>query len=173
MASGYSMQFQVPQFIDVAPKIVGPLTIKQFLYLAGAGVPIFLLFFVLQFWLWIIIAAILGSVALALAFLKINGQPIARVLIAAFNYFWEPRFYLWKRAGLPTASKPVKPPREFFGMTPLKNLLLKITTSTAPIAKREKPSKLFFSAFKFNKEVYETFQKTTGEREKARRVDYR
>ena len=29
------MQFQVPQFLDVEDKIIGPFTIKQFLYLAG------------------------------------------------------------------------------------------------------------------------------------------
>ena len=29
------MQFQVPQFLDVEDKIVGPFTIKQFIYLAG------------------------------------------------------------------------------------------------------------------------------------------
>jgi hypothetical protein len=31
------MRFQVPQFTDVEDKIVGPLTLKQFVYLAGAG----------------------------------------------------------------------------------------------------------------------------------------
>jgi hypothetical protein len=31
------MQFQVPQFLDVEDKIIGPFTIKQFLYLAGGA----------------------------------------------------------------------------------------------------------------------------------------
>ncbi|TSC61742.1 MAG: SsrA-binding protein, partial [Parcubacteria group bacterium Athens0416_74] len=29
------MQFQVPQFIEVEDKIVGPLTFKQFVFIAG------------------------------------------------------------------------------------------------------------------------------------------
>ena len=29
------MQFQVPQFIEIEDKIFGPLTFKQFIYLAG------------------------------------------------------------------------------------------------------------------------------------------
>ena len=39
------MQFQVPQFIDVENKIIGPLSLRQFLYLAGAGLISFMLFF--------------------------------------------------------------------------------------------------------------------------------
>jgi hypothetical protein len=29
------MQFRVPQFIDIEDKLFGPLTFKQFIYLAG------------------------------------------------------------------------------------------------------------------------------------------
>src|SRR3989344_2665997 len=29
------MEYQVPQFIEVEDKIIGPLTLKQFIYLAG------------------------------------------------------------------------------------------------------------------------------------------
>ena len=31
------MQFQVPQFIEVEDKIFGPLTFKQFVYVAGGA----------------------------------------------------------------------------------------------------------------------------------------
>ena len=31
------MRFQVPQFIEIESKIFGPLTFKQFIYLAGGG----------------------------------------------------------------------------------------------------------------------------------------
>ena len=31
------MQFQVPQFIETEDKVVGPLTLRQFMYIAGAG----------------------------------------------------------------------------------------------------------------------------------------
>jgi len=40
------MQYQVPQFIEIEDKIFGPLTLKQFLYLAGGG-GLCLLFFTL------------------------------------------------------------------------------------------------------------------------------
>ncbi len=31
------MEYQVPQFIEVEDKIIGPLTLKQFIYVAGAS----------------------------------------------------------------------------------------------------------------------------------------
>lgn len=167
------MQFQVPQFIDIEPKIIGPLTLKQFLFLAGAAAPIFILFFVLQFWLWLILAVIFTAAAAALAFVKYNGQPATKIIIAAFHYFWQPRMYLWKREEeklkLPGIRElePAKLKRP-----PLKDLLLKITTTTHPIEKREKPSR-FLSFGRIAKESLESFKKTTGERETAKRVDYR
>ena len=48
------MQFQVPQFIETEDKIVGPLTLRQFLYIGAAGLLSFLLFFVLKIWFWFI-----------------------------------------------------------------------------------------------------------------------
>ena len=42
-----TMRFQVPQFIEVEDKIFGPLTLKQFIYLAGAGGLVFVLWRVL------------------------------------------------------------------------------------------------------------------------------
>jgi len=82
-------QFQVPQFIEVENKIVGPLSLKQFLYLAVAGIVCFMLYFILQLWLWLLITAILGGSAVALAFIKYNGQPLPKVAWAAFTFFWK------------------------------------------------------------------------------------
>ena len=87
------MQFQVPQFIEVEDKIFGPLTLKEFIYLAVAGGVVFMLFFILQTWLWVIMAAILVTGATAFAFIKINGRPLAIILIAALRYAWQPKFY--------------------------------------------------------------------------------
>ncbi len=167
------MQFQVPQFIDVAPKIVGPLTIRQFLYIAAAALPSFLLFFILQFWLWIMVAAILVSAALALAFAKVNGQPLPRVALAAFHYLWRPRFYLWRRVEEPpeTPSLPRFPFLQQPERAPIKDLLFKIATTTRPIEKREVSGK-FFASFR-RRDAFEEVRKTTGERGTARRVDYR
>jgi|SRR3989344_1434761 len=168
------MQFQVPQFIDVAPKIIGPLTIRQFLYVVAGVAPAFILFFMLAFWLWLIITAILLSIAVALAFGKMNGQPLTRIAFAAFSYFWQPRFYLWKRAEEPVElpALPKMPEEASKPRTPIRELAFKIATTTRPIPKREKAGN-FFAAFRKRGDDIEVFRKTTGERAAARRVDYR
>ena len=179
------MQFQVPQFIETEDKIIGPLTLKQFLYLAGAGAICFTLFFVLKMWLWIIITAFIGTLAAAVAFIQYNGRPLPVILVAAFGYFWKPRFYLWKKIEEkeklpeikfpefktpPTLKKPVIKKEE--GTPAFKDLSLKLATSTQPIKKEKKPFALV-SKETVKKEKYEVFRKITGEKEAARRVDYR
>jgi len=166
------MQFQVPQFIETEDKIIGPLTLKQFFYLAGAGAICFMLFFVLKTWLWVIITAILGTFATTLAFIQYNGRPLPVILMAAVGYFWKPRFYLWKKVEekLPEIKAPSLVKQE--GTPAFKNLWLKLTTSTGPISKKEKPFALV-SKEAAKKEKFELFRKITGEREAARRVDYK
>jgi hypothetical protein len=69
------MQFQVPQFIEVEDRIFGPLTFKQFVYLAGGLGAGYLLYRVLPFIVAApLIMAIVGFAA-ALAFIKFNGRP--------------------------------------------------------------------------------------------------
>jgi hypothetical protein len=91
------MQFNIPQFIDVEDKIVGPLTLKQFFYLAGAGVFLFFIWYFFQFWVFLIFAIPIGGFALALAFVKINGRPLINYVTAFLNYMKKPRLYVWKK----------------------------------------------------------------------------
>lgn len=90
------MRFQVPQFIEVEDKIFGPLTLKQFIYLAGAGGVVFVLWRIFPFIVAIIIATPIIALALALAFYKVNRRPFINVLEAAFKYIISDRLYLWK-----------------------------------------------------------------------------
>lgn len=88
---------QVPQFINLESKIVGPLTLRQFLFIAGGGFLIFVLQYVLQTWLWIIVSIFIALFSIALAFVKINEQPLHKVLINALKFYISPRLYTWKR----------------------------------------------------------------------------
>lgn len=91
------MRFQIPQFIDVEDKIFGPLTLKQFLYLAGgASVGVVgVLFFGLFFGL--VIASPIIILALALAFYKVNNRPFIFVMESAFKYFTKDKLYIWQK----------------------------------------------------------------------------
>ena len=91
------MEYQVPQFIEVEDKVVGPLSLKQFLYVGG-GVGLCAIFFVyLNFVLALLLSVLIGGLALALAFYKVNGKPFLDVLEAGFNYYTGGKLFLWKK----------------------------------------------------------------------------
>lgn len=91
------MEYQVPQFIDVEDKIFGPLTLSQFVYLAGGvGLCAGLLLYV-PFLLGVLLAIPVGAFTVALAFYKLNGKPFASILESGIAYYLSRRLYLWKK----------------------------------------------------------------------------
>ena len=105
------MKYQVPQFIDIEDKIIGPLTIKQFVYLAGGAGMAFIVYNFVYFYIAIILVAIIVALSLALAFYKINNKPFIDFLEAAFLYYTKQNLYIWKKedkkieAKIQTATK--------------------------------------------------------------------
>ena len=98
------MEYQVPQFIEVEDKVIGPLTIKQFIYLAG-GVGICAIFlFYLPTIFAIILCLPVGGLAFALAFYKVNGKPFIEVLESAVGYYFGQKLFLWKHQDAPEKS---------------------------------------------------------------------
>ena len=91
------MEFPVPQFIEVEEKIIGPLNFKQVIYLAGAGGLLFILYFIIQIWLFAILAVLIMGTACAFAFIKIGGRPLSKFLTAALAYSLMPRIFIWKK----------------------------------------------------------------------------
>lgn len=90
------MQYQVPQFIDIEDRIIGPLTLRQFLYLAFAAAFLFVFWFLFKFYVWIIIALPITVLAFAFAFIKINDRPFVYFFMAAVSYFMKPKLYLFR-----------------------------------------------------------------------------
>lgn len=91
------MRFEVPQFIEVEDKIIGPFTWRQFIYLAGGAGAAGMLFFVLPFFLFVIFGFPILALTGFLAFHQINNRPFADFLEAAINYFTKSRLYLWRK----------------------------------------------------------------------------
>jgi len=91
------MQFQVPQFIDIEDKVIGPLTIKQFLYLLCAGVIIFILYKIFNLFTTIILAIPIISIAIAVSFVKVGGQPFMVIIKNFLGFIKKPDFYVWKK----------------------------------------------------------------------------
>jgi hypothetical protein len=90
------MEYQVPQFIEVESKIVGPLTLKQFIYIAGAAGLCILFFAYLPIIFALLLSAAVAALAAALAFYKVNGKSFAEILEAGFNYYTGAKLFLWK-----------------------------------------------------------------------------
>lgn len=91
------MEYQVPQFIEAEDKIVGPLTFKQFLYMAGAVGLCTICFVSFNFIVAVLLSIPIIALAVMLAFYKINGKPFIEMLEAGFNYFVGAKLFLWKR----------------------------------------------------------------------------
>ena len=100
------MRFQVPQFIEVEDKIFGPLTVTQFIYLAGGIGFLVAMLIALPTWLAILLGAPVALLGLALAFFKVNDRNFIEVLQSAFEYSTKNKLYVWdkKPSKVPDAS---------------------------------------------------------------------
>lgn len=91
------MRYQVPQFTDVEDKIVGPLTLKQFIYLAGGAGICIALFYVIPFhFIAIMLMVPVAVLAAALAFYKVNNREFINVVESFVKYFVTSKLYIWK-----------------------------------------------------------------------------
>lgn len=162
------MEFQVPQFIEQKAKIVGPLTIVQFFYVAGAGAVSFISYNILPLFLWLIVTLIVAGIAVSLAFVRINGQDMVKIIGSLFQYFLKPKTYTWQRQTAKTtlelSDEDLANIRRSMGIqSKLKSLALKISVG-----------KIFTKGATAaeDKERYQVVTYLTGEQKVAKRIDY-
>jgi len=91
------MQFEVPQFIEVEDKIFGPLTLKQFIYLAGGAGMSFALYSLLPILISVLLIIPVLILSGALAFYKKDGRPFILTVESAFKYTLGNKLYIWKK----------------------------------------------------------------------------
>lgn len=104
------MRYQVPQFIEIEDKIFGPLTLKQFVYLAGGGGLCLIFFTFLPLYIVVVLAIPVVAFSAGLAFYEVNGRPLIVALEHAAKYFTSRKLYLWKQHSVaPTVAKQVLP----------------------------------------------------------------
>jgi hypothetical protein len=159
------MQFQVPQYIDVEDHIVGPLTLRQFLYIAAGFLVIFSSYFFLAMWLWLPFALVIGGASLALALLKYNGRPLLSILVAAFRYLSRPKAYASRPETVDGAPAPAG--------NLLARLGLEFAAGTKPLTGRERTVPGLFRRSITAIPGVETLRSVSGEAATANRVDYR
>lgn len=108
------MRFQVPQFIEVEDKIFGPLTFKQFIYVAGGAGIALIFFLVLPRFLAIVLGLPVVLFSVALAFFKVNDKPFISTVEAFLKYATTNKLYIWKKeekapvAGIGADGKPIQ-----------------------------------------------------------------
>jgi PrgI family protein len=175
------MQFQVPQFIESEDKIVGPFSLRQFIYVAAAGGVSAALYFSVGGFVWVFGSLIVFALAGAMAFVKIEGRPFLNVILAAANFYWKPQLYIWQpehpaaatpkartaERGAP-APQALPLPKSLAAGSALHRVLSKLQTGE----RGGKESDKEFLERKMETR-YQIFQRQTGEQRAAKRIDYR
>lgn len=92
------MQFPVPQFTDAEDKVIGPLTVKQFVIILAASACTFVAYSTTKdYYLTGAVGFFLGVPALILAFGQFNGRPVYASAIAMINYWTRPKFFIFRK----------------------------------------------------------------------------
>lgn len=91
------MMINVPQFIDIEDKIVGPLTAKQLGWMIFLGIVLLILWKMAPLPVFIVIGLPLALLVGGLAFYRPYGQPLGGFIIFGIMYFFRPKIYFWKR----------------------------------------------------------------------------
>jgi len=135
------MQFVVPQFIDIEPKIIGPIGPRQLIILIVAGGLIFLCWnLVSNLIVFILIALVVAGLGVVFAFVKVNGRPFHYFILSLIQTYTLPQIRVWEKEITPTKVEeekkikketPVAPPKELLRSRKLSELALIVDTGGA------------------------------------------
>lgn len=91
------MQFVVPQFIEVETKIIGPISVRQFLILLGTAGVIFIWYTLFSTVFFLILAVITFAVGGTFAFARVNSQPFHEFALSLVQTAKRPSLAIWQR----------------------------------------------------------------------------
>jgi len=133
-------KFIVPQFIENEDKILGPITVRQFILSLGGFFAIFLEFRILTLPYFILSAVVTVAIVGLFGFVKVNGQPFHIFFLNLLQTVMRPALRVWDKNPLdaelrsfikpqtvaPAAAGPVRKERP--GSTRLRDLSLIVNT---------------------------------------------
>lgn len=90
-------QFTVPQFIDVEDKIIGPLSVRQFIIMLVDFGLVFAAYKLFDFSLFLFSSIIIVVVGFVFAFIKINGAPFHYFLLNLLQTLKRNRLRVWNK----------------------------------------------------------------------------
>jgi hypothetical protein len=88
-------QFMVPQFIEVEDKILGPITVRQFIFMIAGGVIVFLAFRFADLALFIVISLLTLFIVFLFGFFKVNGAPFHEFILHLIEAAKKPSLRVW------------------------------------------------------------------------------
>ncbi len=89
-------KFQVPQFIETETKLIGPLTLRQFLFVAGGVSMTAMAYVFLNGIIFAVVAILILAFFGSLAFVKVDGQPMLNYLAYLLAYTLGSKRYIYK-----------------------------------------------------------------------------
>jgi len=87
--------FTVPQFIDVESKIIGALTVRQFLISLSGIILIFICYKLFSFLVFAVCAVIIVAIFGAFAFAKVNSRPFHFFALNFIQTSKKPELRIW------------------------------------------------------------------------------
>jgi len=133
-------QFLVPQFIDVESKILGPITVRQFVIIIVMIGTLFIFYKIFDFVTFLITGFFVLVIGVAFAFVKVNGMPFHFFILNLVTSLSRPSLRVWRKENFDlqiedeVKSEPTKiqdivaQPRKPINRTRLSELSLVINT---------------------------------------------
>ncbi len=98
-------QFVVPQFIDNEDKILGPITVRQFIIVLVTALVVFVFYKTLRFAPFLLVSFFVGGFGIVLAFVKVNGRPFHYFILNVIQITIRPALRVWKKEIMSTVDK--------------------------------------------------------------------
>ncbi|TAL19019.1 PrgI family protein [Patescibacteria group bacterium] len=90
-------QFVVPQFLDVEDKILGPLTVRQFIILLVIFGVDFMIYKLADFALFLLLGIPIFGFGVVMAFIRVNGQPFHYYLLNLLQFLRRSKLRVWDK----------------------------------------------------------------------------
>ena len=106
------MQYPLPQFLTIKPKIAGPFNFRQLAYIVGGALISVIFYFTTSMIKFVLISIPIMITALVFAFAKIKGFPLPTILMRSFGFLFKSKTYLWHKKEQPMYALPKKPKKK-------------------------------------------------------------
>jgi hypothetical protein len=109
------MKFQIPQFIETEDKIIGPFSLKQFMFLAIGGVFVLTIYFSKAGTVaLVLVGAPIMILSAMFAFGTVNGRPFQEFVLNFFKFNFKEHVYTWQKKDDSQLSKKMKEAEKIF-----------------------------------------------------------